>query len=344
MIELISFPEALQRVPANKNPYLLLGNGFSRACRNNIFAYDALFQRADFAALSPSARQAFEALATTDFEVVMRGLRAASSLVHLYGDSHKMLAEQLRRDADGLREVLVATIANSHPERPGDIAPEAYAACKVFLSHFGRIYTLNYDLLLYWTLMQDELEPKLPCDDGFRAAEDDDHENPYEYVTYDVTNTNQQCIFFLHGALHLFDAGREVVKFTWCRTGISLIDQVRDALARDYYPLFVAEGKSDQKLARINHSDLLSRAYRSIAEIGRPLFIYGHSLAPNDEHIFRKIERGKVRDLFISIYGDPNGEDNRRAIARALRMRESRPKSRPLNLHFYDAASAHVWG
>lgn len=41
-----------------------LGNGFSRACRNDLFAYDALFDRARDR-LSPSAKQAFEALGTT---------------------------------------------------------------------------------------------------------------------------------------------------------------------------------------------------------------------------------------------------------------------------------------
>jgi hypothetical protein len=67
MVELLTFQDALARAPANKQPHLLLGNGFSRACRNDIFAYDALFDRADFNRLSPSARQAFEALETTDF-------------------------------------------------------------------------------------------------------------------------------------------------------------------------------------------------------------------------------------------------------------------------------------
>ena len=65
--------------------HALLGNGFSRACRDDIFAYGALFDRADFAALSGSARAAFDALATRDFEVVIGALRQGSRLLPLYG-------------------------------------------------------------------------------------------------------------------------------------------------------------------------------------------------------------------------------------------------------------------
>ena len=45
---LLTFEQALARVRAGKVPHLLLGNGFSRACREDIFADHALFDRADF--------------------------------------------------------------------------------------------------------------------------------------------------------------------------------------------------------------------------------------------------------------------------------------------------------
>lgn len=68
------------------------------------------------------------------------------------------LAEQMRADADGLRELLVRTIAANHPGRPGDVANVAYQRCRAFLACFNTVYTLNYDLLLYRALMQDDLE------------------------------------------------------------------------------------------------------------------------------------------------------------------------------------------
>ncbi len=155
--EIITFQQALEQAEGKK--HLLLGNGFSRACREDIFAYDALFQRADFSALQPTARQAFDALGTTDFEVVMRALRSTESLVHVYEPRNLALTRALSADADGLRNVLASAIAQNHPIRPSDISAQSYEACRRFLEPFHSIYTLNYDLLLYWALMQAELEP-----------------------------------------------------------------------------------------------------------------------------------------------------------------------------------------
>lgn len=52
--QLHTFDTALGHVRGGRAPHLLLGNGFSRACREDIFAYGALFDRADFARLSLS--------------------------------------------------------------------------------------------------------------------------------------------------------------------------------------------------------------------------------------------------------------------------------------------------
>lgn len=340
MARILTFEEAISWVDGDKKPHVLLGNGFSRACRNDIFAYDSLFNRADFNSLAPEARQAFEVLNTTDFELVMKALRRASVLIELYAGDSGEVVERMQRHADALREVLVQAIATSHPERPSDIPLEKYAACRAFLAHFNYIYSFNYDLLLYWALMQDEIEPALAHDDGFRTPD----EGPEEYVTWDVEKTNRQNIHYLHGALHIFDASDKIKKYTWINTGIRLIEQVRSALSANLYPLFVAEGQSERKMERIRHSDWLSRSYRSFANLGGSLFIYGHSLAANDEHILKLLDKGKVKQLFVSVFRDPDAAENRRIIRRVERIREIRTKRRPLDIYFYDAESAKAWG
>lgn len=339
---LISFEEAIAQSHAEgKRPHVLLGNGFSRACRNDIFAYDALFERADFRTLSPTAREVFEVLDTVDFEEVMRGLDTAAKLVELYAPGQAELVDRLRQDSLGLREVLVKAIAESHPDLPSAIPRERYAACRRFLSKFDKIFTLNYDLLLYWALMQVDLEPEVPCDDGFRTPED-----PAPYVTWEPENIYNQNVYYLHGALHLFDSGTEVQKYTWINTGIPLIEQIREALGNGLYPLFVAEGTSKAKLRKIRHSANLARAERALMSIGGTLFVYGHSLSENDDHIYRAILSSKVTRLWISIYGNPESEDNRRKIQRAINLTQRRPhnKKKPLEVGFFSAESARVWG
>ena len=342
-MNLLTFQAALKASESYSKRHLLLGNGFSIACRTNIFRYDKLFEQADFSSLSDSAKNAFAALGTTDFERVIKALRDAATLAAEYGLS-PMQATAMRADAVALKELLVQTIAKSHPERPSDISDEEYAACQQFLSHFQTVYTFNYDLLLYWTHMHHENESEINSDDGFRTSQDDiENDVESDYVVWESGQSHDQNIWFLHGALHVFDSGTEVRKYTWRRTGIRLIEQVRTALSHDFFPLFVAEGSSEEKLERIRHSDYLAKAYRSFEGIGLCLFIYGHSLAENDVHYLRLIERGKVSHLFVGLFGDPKSPENKRIISRAQAMTTARRRNTPLRVDFYDSATAHVW-
>jgi hypothetical protein len=340
MPEILTFEKAIDATSTEKHCHVLLGNGFSRACRDDIFAYSALFEQAQFDGLSPSARSAFEALKTTDFEVVIRVLRQAAAVSTLYLADGKQASEQMLADAEALRELLAATIARNHPNRPGEVALDQYQACKVFLSNFERFYTVNYDLLLYWTLMQSEIDPQVKSDDGFRQPDD----GVEEYVSWEIENSNKQCVYYLHGALHLFDAGYEIQKYTWSQTGIALVDQIRAALRQGRFPIFVAEGTSKEKRARIKHLGFLERGLRSFAEIGGALFIHGHGLAASDEHILRLIDKGRTKFICVGIFGDPASDDNQRIIRRAEAFNAGRKSKYQADIRFYDASSAKVWG
>ncbi len=334
MAEVVSFEKALTQSAGAKHRHVLLGNGFSRAWRDEVFSYQALFAQAVKEGLSDTAKRAFKALGTTDFEQVMRLLRQTSLLAKEF--KYDKLAGALGGVADELREVLVKTIASNHPDRPHAISPDQYTACRTFLSHFKSIYTVNYDLLLYWALMQ-EHGPECECDDGFRQP----YDGPDEYVTWEIENTNEQNVHYLHGALHVFDAGHEVQKYTWSNTNIALIDQIRGALKANKYPLFVSEGTARSKLDRIQHSSYLGRAYRSFANCQHALFVFGVSMADNDEHILRLIDRGKFSHVCVGLYGDPNSAANKKISTRAAQFGSKRKA--PPTIIYYDAISAKVW-
>lgn len=177
-------------------------------------------------------------------------------------------------------------------------------------------------------------------DDGFRKSEDD---FDAEYVIWDPSKSHKQNTLYLHGALHIFDAGTEVRKYTWKNTGVRLIDQIRQALKKDLYPIFVSEGSSEEKYERIRHNDYLARAYRSFCSIGEALFIYGHSLADNDEHYLERIEKGKIKHVYIGLHEDPSYESNRMTVQRANKMSSARGIEHPLAVTYFDAATANVW-
>jgi hypothetical protein len=339
---LLTFAQALAETqPSGRAPHLLLGNGFSIACRPNIFLHGKLYEQADFSQLSPYAKSVFEALRTQDFERVIKALRDTHAVLSAYGGVPTTVLDTIKADADGLRELLVQTIAHSHPAWPGEISEQEYQACKAFLSHFKTVYTFNYDLLLYWTQMHTDEGVVPTSDDGFRKSEED---FDAAYVVWEPTQSHEQNTWFLHGALHVFDSGTEVQKYTWSNTGVRLIDQIRSALSKGYFPIFVSEGTSDEKLERIRHSDYLAKAYRSFCEITGTLFIFGHSLAASDEHYLSRIEKGRLSQLYVGLHGDPLSEANSKIMLRANRMASARRRSPQLKISFFESSSAHVWG
>jgi len=347
MVAVVSYAKAMAGLSGAKKQHLLLGNGFSIALKPDIFSYGSLYENADFSA-APHVKRLFEALGTQDFEIVIKHLQDAAKVVEVYRPSAVTLARRLRRDAAAIKDALVTAIAKRHPDRPFDIKPTQYAACRKFVSAFDHIFTLNYDVLLYWALMQDKVDKLvIRHDDGFRHPEDDP-EKPW--VSWQQANS--ATVSYLHGALHLFDAGDEITKYTWSKTDKAIVDQIRGALADEKYPLFVAEGTSKTKRQRILHNGYLHKALRSFegccASPTAAIVIFGHSLAANDRHVLRCISRGGCGDVAVSLFGDPAAKANKAAISNALALQADRETARgkryPLRLTFYDAASAHVWG
>ncbi len=341
---ILPFNEAIDQSNNGKR-HLMLGNGFSIALKPDIFTYDALYNDANFDSV-PHAQAIFDALETRDFESVIKVLVNMSQVLRAYDDVPDGLIEQIRADAEAIKTVLVNAIASRHPSRPYDVSDEEYAACRQFLSHFvdNKIFTLNYDVLLYWAMMHEDTDDlgKM-CDDGFRTSEDDPDA---AYVTWQ--DSHSPSVYYLHGALHLFDAGHELQKYTWSRTDLAIIDQIRAALDENRYPLFVSEGHNTAKLTKIMHSGYLHKALRSLESITGNLFIFGHSLDENDNHILNLIEHGKMTRLFVSIYGDPTTKENQAIIERANQMTARREQiyrgRKSLAVDFFDAESAEVWG
>jgi len=356
MVDVISFEKAIADSENCTKRHLLLGNGFSIGCRANIFHYASLFGQADFSAV-PEVEQVFEALRTQDFEVAIRALEGSSALLPIYAPHDVAAATTMLGHAAALKEILVATIAGNHPAIPSEIEDEEFWACRQFLSHFlggdksGYVFTLNYDLLLYWTLMHDDHpfdgDPiELSKNDGFGNDEDDPEA---DYVVWQgETAAHSARVHFLHGGLHLFDSGSELQKYTWVRKGQPLVEQARGAIAANKFPLFVAEGTSTQKKNKIRHNAYLYQSFKVLTQNAQTgthcFFIFGHSLAENDDHILRRIARGKCKKLYVGLFGDPGSQDNLAIIQRALAMAEDRQDRYPLEVQFFDSASANVWG
>ncbi len=358
MTEVVSFQTAIEMADQYKKRHLLLGNGFSIACNPSIFTYRSLYEQAQethFLAI-PQAARMFEVFDTKDFEVVIRALEGAAKTLPIFEAASQHIADRMQCQADELKTALVRTIADNHPEIPNHIVDEKFWTCRQFLSHFlnadndGRVYTVNYDLLLYWATLHEDQPFSAPLsltiNDGFGR---DGVGDVNDYVTWQgETNARDQRIHYLHGAIHLFDSGSALKKYTWRDKGVPILIQARTAMEQGMFPLFVAEGSSEQKLTKIKHSAYLYHSYKSFSaqmdQKDQALFIYGHSFSDNDNHVLWKISDGKVAHLFVSVQGSLDDENKRSFRERVNAVVRQREGNVSLAVTFFDAASANVWG
>lgn len=355
MTTTISFQEAIEDSEQFTKRHLILGNGFSISCRPDIFHYGSLFEQANFDGM-PEARQVFDALNTQDFEVAIKALENAADIIPFYLNGHEQVVASMQAHSNNIKEVLISTVAGNHPALPMEIDELEFYHCRQFLYHFlgdhqykGNVYTLNYDLLLYWALMHENIpfqeDIELETSDGFG---NDENDPDADYVVWHGDGgAHGQKVFYLHGALHLYDAGSELKKFTWTRNGSPLIEQARNALENGLFPVFVSEGTSQQKKSKIRHNAYLYQGFKSLVnntEQTRPcFFIFGHSLADNDDHILRHIGKGKFPKVYIGLHGDVDSEGNQQIIEKAHQLASQRKNWHPLDIDFFDSQSARVW-
>lgn len=325
---------------------VLLGNGFSMDYDPHVFGYVSLADEAELRGLSVDKRDLFHTLDTSNFEVAVDKLRSAANLVALQGGDAN-LVETLRADADVVQHGLAEVIANRHPESAMDLSDDAVVYARTFLSHFDLIFTLNYDLLLYWVLNRD-VGPYVDPHDGFEFASGLENN---ELFWKSNPSQGAQHTYYLHGALHYFreripvESVRRWKVVKLARVG-RLVSALRRKLRQDQYPMVVTEGSQKDKEARISQSLFLRTAHRRFGEVSGALFVHGASLAPNDDHIWELLtaEESDVTDLYVGIHR-PGSRESRLLMGRAGLLQEGRDENggRPLRLRFYDVATARVW-
>lgn len=341
---LMTYDEVIQKLPTTK--HLLLGNGFSIGC-DPIFQYQNLFDYVRKKGLSDSLIKVFRYLGTNNFEGVLRLLediewgRKYYSLI--YGKSSK---STIRTDLRTVKKHLVAAIAETHLAHSGLIADSKKEKCVQFLSPYKNVFTTNYDLLLYWISMHGH--DRLQEQDGFRTSLDDPSA---EYLVFRERVGGNNGIFFIHGALHTYVQGGEVRKHCWVRSDKPLIELVKAGLSKQEYPLFIAEGKAENKLEQIQRSGYLSYCFGKLERIEKALVIYGSSLNETDQHILHAIaDNHKLENLYVGLHGKLEKKSNQNIIAVAETLKKRRNKllqkirtGRRLNIFYYDSSTAKVW-
>ncbi len=340
-----SFDEVIQYLNKQKRQkHLLLGNGFSMAYDSKIFSYNALSKFIDNLE-DDILQKIFNIIKTNNFELLMQQLDNFTEIAKVFGTDDSVVAK-IEKASQTLKESLINAVKELHPEHVFTIPEEKSKACASFLNTFiqnkGNIFTTNYDLLLYWVLMRNNIENKT---DGFgRYKEDTGDYVPYEDANYSELiwgkNKETQNIHYLHGALPLFDDGVDIIKEEYSNHDF-LLTNIKKRLDKKEYPIFVTAGNGHEKLSHIMHNRYLSYCYEQFTEIQGSLISFGFSFGPYDEHIieainkaskFRKDKEGKLYSIYIGVFDDAN-----------LKYILSIKNKFKCKVNLFDAKTANVW-
>lgn len=337
-----SFGSALADAKRRGYPLsILLGNGFSRAFSED-FRYARLRDVADMTGLTVAKDKLFRHAASDDFETVIDHLQQSARLVKLYEPSNASLRRALLNDAKVVKRGLVDALTAIHPASAWQIEESKYRSARQFLSHFARIFTLNYDLLLYWTVLQQDLKPPtVVMKDGFGRPRG----GPLMWSQPD--RADAQETFYLHGAMHYYVDDRRLRKLEISHGNI--VDQLQSNLLAGRYPLVVTEGGRADKEARIARSAYLTYCHRRLANLSGALFIHGVAMSDNDQHILDAIAgKAGVDAIYVGLHGDASTARDMvvakaRGVARIARDRAAKT-GRTVRLVFYRSETASVWG
>jgi pimeloyl-ACP methyl ester carboxylesterase len=212
---------------------------------------------------------------------------------------------------------------------------------KALDSRRGKIFTTNYDLLLFWVVSRSGRK-QLKCHDGFIS--------PPENREFGAWNPDKVAsLVYLHGALHIHKRNGQHRMLRY-REGARLVDQIRDRLALREFPMIVAEGTSQRKAMKIGTSDYLEAAARNfrstLNDNSSALFIFGHSLGERDAHILRQVGERRVRAVYVGAFGGLDTSDGERARqwANVWWQRRAQAGDRwPLEVAVFDSRQCPVW-
>ncbi|HCT6673939.1 MAG TPA: DUF4917 family protein [Pseudomonas aeruginosa] len=305
---------------------VLVGNGASIAIDRG-FAYEALLQEARRRGLlTAQVEDLFRSFTTNDFELALRLVWHATKV-----NSALQIPDDLTRQVyQDIRQALIETVRAVHPAH-ADVATRLPSMYR-FLKRFSTVLSLNYDLLVYWTMTYGlDVPDRHQFKDCFLDGSFDDDWKRFRGRIWEQTNT---LVFYPHGNLAL---RRDVVdrEGKIHDQGAGLLGAILHAWnTGSYIPLFVSEGTSAQKLSAIQNSYYLSTVYREvIPSLEGALTIFGWGMGEHDAHLLQRLAHANVARVACSVY-----QGNQQFCETASRT--IRDRLGEIDVVFFDSASA----
>lgn len=295
---------------------ILIGNGASCAIWPK-FQYASLFEKAAAGgAITEVDIRIFDGLRTTNFENVLSNLITTSVLLTAMGKDTSEIHERY----ECIKDALVHSIREVHI--PWVRAQSTFSPVYRALSEYRTIYSTNYDLIIYWSIIEGG-DPSRFKDFFWPSG------NVFDLVDTSVSPGSIR-VFYLHGGLHL-ESLPNGYTHKRINDGRTLLDQFGAPSTEGAFPLVVTEGTSEQKMVSVQNSPYLSFAYQSFALDEAALVVVGHSLGDSDSHLVEALKKNP-RSLAISIRADSEEEVIRNKVYYYAKFPES-------TLYFFSATT-----
>ena len=317
---------------------LILGNGASIAVHDG-FSYTSLWEIAnDNGWISEKLKLLVETLKTgSNFELLLRKLLTAE----IVDDEFEIDASKIKKASAELRTALINAVRNIHCSHE-DVIPKLNIAIP-FLKNFKTVFSLNYDLLVYWIIMaSNDNSQGHPIKDCYNSGVFEENWEKYrEKYNSEIART---LVFYPHGALQLFTSKTNDLdqKINSEHHSGDLLESVlHDWKNKPVIPLFVAEGDSVKKLQAIRGSTYLSIVYYdALPKSGPTLVIYGWSMdAKVDAHLLKQISNRNYKKLAVAVHR-PTIPD----IAKFITETKGNLKRLGINdVTYFDAESKGSW-
>ena len=321
---------------------LILGNGASIAI-DSCFSYRSLYEIATNGSLSTEVQRVFERYQTCDFEFVLKMLWRTHQVNQLLG----VCDPPVEAAYNTVRNALIETVHRVHVDY--QLVEPYLPQIHQFMQEFENVFSLNYDLIVYWAMIYGNKEKSGNWYKDCFAGSDQTFIDDVEWMRKPIQNhlNKSTMVFYPHGNLVLATnvLGQELK--LCARENSALLDNiVQRWSATDSTPLFVSEGDSDQKLRSINRNAYLHTIYSSVLKgLHKPsICVYGWALGRQDEHLIKAIGATYPSKLAISVYtGDPNYKKHCEMILHELPNNNNFYGFKYTDISFYDSSSQGCW-
>ena len=319
---------------ANYGECAIIGNGGSIAIASTL-SYPSLYEAAVERGQLDGPQQAiFEFFDTRDFEFVLRALSHANAINKHLGIHEATTAATYEQ----IKNTLIETVRGVHPDYGG--AEGHLPAIADFLSRFSTVFSLNYDLLIYWAMMAANAAAGGNLfKDCFKGGH---FESNYEYLRRPHGKLpTATLVFYPHGNLALAtDMWGTEAKITHVTGGLL------DAIIASWElggstPLFVSEGDSEKKLRSIRRNSYLNQVYSELSRPRKSVLVYGWGFGQQDSHILAALARAQVSRFGISVH--TGAGDSEHFCYEASRAIHHTRGLQGAHIDFFDSSEAGVW-